>query len=433
MIWEGIFVCDTIVLIVYIIKGMWLRKMIMAEEKDYEQYCKKVFDILERNDQVDDTIRELSLSFSIPVIVTDPCGVVLMDAGTERFCEITKVMGADDQFWTGIVEEAYADAEEHDLCRENRVWKKNVGKGLLVAEPLYVKGIMGGFCITYHEKRRNACSINQLITQAISIGMGWNREVYGYRDLGVKQMISSLLLSKHADPEQTTKIQKEVFTKYVVCPYVLAVLQTDQDSMKYNHQLHRELCSHYDGVLVCVEKEETTILFTRCDSSEKEKKILFLIEKFAKEYGEIAGISEVFGNPLQIWKKRKILERVMKIGKQMEKDRCIFTEYECYVELICSYAYEKIGADGYGYQKLDCLVEEDREKGTEFYKSLKEYLLAGNSVNLAAKRLFIHRNTMVYRLAKIHEIIQLDINHPDVSRRLLLTMILREFQSSLKE
>ena len=59
---------------------------------------------------------------------------------------------------------------------------------------------MGGFCITYHEKRKNACLLNQLITRAISIGMGWNREVYGYRDLGVKQMISSLLLSKHADP-----------------------------------------------------------------------------------------------------------------------------------------------------------------------------------------------------------------------------------------
>ncbi len=141
----------------------------------------------------------------------------------------------------------------------------------------------------------------------------------------------------------------------------------------------------------------------------------------------------MFEEPCQIWKKREILDRVMKIGIQMEKGKRIFTEYECYVELICSFAYEKIGAGGYGYKNLDRLADEDQEKGTEFYKSLKEYLLSGNSVNLAAKRLFIHRNTMVYRLAKIHEIIQLDINHPDVSRRLLLTMILREFQSSLKE
>ena len=405
----------------------------MTEEKDYEQYCKKVYDILEKNDRVDDTVRELSSAFLIPVIIADPCGEVLMDAGTECHCEIAEAMETDDRFWAEIVEEMYASKEESDLCKESRLWKKNIGKGVMVAEPLYIRGIMGGFCITYHEKRKNACLLNQLITRAISIGMGWNREVYGYRDLGVKQMISSLLLSKHADPEQMSKISREVFEKYVVCPYVLAVLKTGQDSMRYNHQIHREISDHYDGVLVCVEKGKTTILFTRCDSEDKEKRISSLIEKYAEEYEAIAGISEVFEEPCQIWKKREILDRVMKIGIQMEKGKRIFTEYECYVELICSFAYEKIGAGGYGYKNLDRLADEDQEKGTEFYKSLKEYLLSGNSVNLAAKRLFIHRNTMVYRLAKIHEIIQLDINHPDVSRRLLLTMILREFQSSLKE
>ena len=40
---------------------------------------------------------------------------------------------------------------------------------------------------------------------------------------------------------------------------------------------------------------------------------------------------------------------------------------------------------------------------------------------------------MVYRLAKIHEILGLDINQPDISRKLLLTMILREFQCGQKE
>ena len=82
---------------------------------------------------------------------------------------------------------------------------------------------------------------------------------------------------------------------------------------------------------------------------------------------------------------------------------------------------------------LDRLAAEDREKGTDFYRSLKEYLLSGNHVNHAAKNLYIHRNTMVYRLAKIHEILGLDINQPDISRKLLLTMILREFQCGQKE
>lgn len=34
---------------------------------------------------------------------------------------------------------------------------------------------------------------------------------------------------------------------------------------------------------------------------------------------------------------------------------------------------------------------------------------------------------MVYRLAKIHEMLQLDVNDPEVAKRLMISMILREF------
>ena len=54
-------------------------------------------------------------------------------------------------------------------------------------------------------------------------------------------------------------------------------------------------------------------------------------------------------------------------------------------------------------RELKIMEREDKEKGTEFYRTLKQYLMSGNNVNLAAKEMYIHRNTMVYRLSKIHE------------------------------
>lgn len=49
-----------------------VRKLVMAEE--YERYSKTVFEILEKNDQIDDMVRELSAAFDLPVIITDPAG-----------------------------------------------------------------------------------------------------------------------------------------------------------------------------------------------------------------------------------------------------------------------------------------------------------------------------------------------------------------------
>lgn len=408
-----------------------VRKLVMAEE--YERYSKMVFGILEKNDQIDDMVRELSAAFDLPVIITDPCGKTLVDSGAEQFYELLGISGDGEEFWTGLMGEYYAGENPEHEKTEEKVLKKDVGKGVMAASPLLVRGIMSGFCITYHEKRRNACSLNSLITGAVSIGMSWNKQIYGYRDLGTKQMLSRLLLGRDARPDQIPESGGEAFRKYVVCPYVLVVMKTPQDFMKHGNHLHREICHHFDDVLICIEKGEAAILFTRCNSVEKQKKAMLLAEKLTLECGGTAAAADVFQDEKQIWKKRRILERILEIGMKMEPEKHFFTEYEYYMELVCSYAYEQMGAEGYGCQDLDRLAAEDREKGTDFYKSLKAYLLSGNNVNHAAKELFIHRNTMVYRLAKIHEIIGYDINQPDVARRLLLTMTLREFQRGQKE
>lgn len=400
----------------------------MAEEKVYEECCKEIFEILEKNDQVDDLIRELSVEFRVWIMVTDLCGKLLMDSGVENISGMRKIMEDRREFCVKMVEEYYSRVSMKETFAENRVYKKAEGKETIVMEPLLVKGIMAGFCITLHGKRRNACDVNRLIMRAVSIGMSWNKQIYGYRDVEVKQMISRLLLSRGADSEQVSKIGEEMYIKYVKCPYILALWKIDRNPMKYLRQLHGELDDHFEDVLVCVEKEEVAILFTHCDTEEKQKLILTFAAKIAEGNGGHFGISGVFRNRDDIMKKRCLLEQLVKIGERIKPENRVFTEYDYYMELVCSYAYDQIGADGYGGVDLDRLEHEDREKGTDFYKSLKEYLLSGNSVNIAAKRLYIHRNTMVYRLAKIHEIIQIDIGNPDISRRLLLTMILREFR-----
>ena len=198
-----------------------VRKLVMAEE--YERYSKTVFGILEKNDQIDDMVRELSAAFDLPVIITDPCGKTLVDSGAEQFYELLGISGDGEDFWTGLMGEYYAGENPEHEKTEEKVLKKDVGKGIMAASPLLVRGIMSGFCITYHEKKRNACSLNSLITGAVSIGMSWNKQIYGYRDLGTKQMLSRLLLGRDARPDQIPESGGEAFRKYVVCPYVLVV------------------------------------------------------------------------------------------------------------------------------------------------------------------------------------------------------------------
>lgn len=51
---------------------------------------------------------------------------------------------------------------------------------------------------------------------------------------------------------------------------------------------------------------------------------------------------------------------------------------------------------------------------TELLESLRVYLTHNRSIGESAAALYIHRNTMNYRIARINELTQLDLGDPDV-------------------
>ncbi|MFS0840995.1 PucR family transcriptional regulator [Paenibacillus sp. 1P03SA] len=70
---------------------------------------------------------------------------------------------------------------------------------------------------------------------------------------------------------------------------------------------------------------------------------------------------------------------------------------------------------------LQPLLDYDAEAGTELLPTLKAYLKSG-STKQVAEELFIHRNSVLYRLERIRELLQADIHDPDIRFRLDLAI-----------
>jgi DNA-binding PucR family transcriptional regulator len=66
------------------------------------------------------------------------------------------------------------------------------------------------------------------------------------------------------------------------------------------------------------------------------------------------------------------------------------------------------------------LVALDHQSGTEYAKTLREYLLAGADSRAAAARLNVHVNTVRYRITKLREDVAMDLDDPLV--RLVITL-----------
>jgi len=65
------------------------------------------------------------------------------------------------------------------------------------------------------------------------------------------------------------------------------------------------------------------------------------------------------------------------------------------------------------------LIEYDKGNSTEWLDTLGVYLEEGGSIQQAAKRLFIHPNTMSYRVKRIKEIMGIDLQDQEVQLNLL--------------
>jgi DNA-binding PucR family transcriptional regulator len=72
------------------------------------------------------------------------------------------------------------------------------------------------------------------------------------------------------------------------------------------------------------------------------------------------------------------------------------------------------------------LKKYDLEHKTDYYETLRTYITCQMNAVKAAKALYIHRSTFLYRMAHIKELVNLDLEDPDQLLYLLLTYKLLE-------
>ena len=72
---------------------------------------------------------------------------------------------------------------------------------------------------------------------------------------------------------------------------------------------------------------------------------------------------------------------------------------------------------------VEPLVEHDRERRSDLIRTLKMYFDTGANASEAADRLFLHRNSMLYRLARVEKLTGLDLKDPRARLALQLGLL----------
>lgn len=73
---------------------------------------------------------------------------------------------------------------------------------------------------------------------------------------------------------------------------------------------------------------------------------------------------------------------------------------------------------------IQILLNYDSTNSTDFAKTLYTYLKCERNTTLTADELFIHRNTLQYRIRRIKDLIQVDLDNSDIRSHLMLSYLI---------
>lgn len=73
---------------------------------------------------------------------------------------------------------------------------------------------------------------------------------------------------------------------------------------------------------------------------------------------------------------------------------------------------------------LSILKEHDERKSSLLYETLYQYLLHERSIQMGADAMYVHKNSFLYRLQKVRELIQADLEDPMTRAYLLMSFLL---------
>lgn len=128
-----------------------------------------------------------------------------------------------------------------------------------------------------------------------------------------------------------------------------------------------------------------------------------------KEFQVSAVLSDEFADLLQMRDQYHAVKKVLCFLP--EKEFRIF-EFEKYkIDVLLAFCKEKhIDLTTFKSRVIDKINDYDQQNNTDFYRTLKEYLECGKNIADTAKIMFVHKNTIAYRLDRIQNLFNIDLH-----------------------
>ena len=242
--------------------------------------------------------------------------------------------------------------------------------------------------------------------------------------------LKDLLDGKIATPKRYQKRLGYVNTTFSDNMYCL-VVETARSSSTLNVFLIRNrLEGLFPDTKTLMYNGEIIVLFCLPKNQELTEKDYKRIQKLCSELDIFAGLSNIFSDLMDLSEYYKQALRAIEIGITEKQDPGLYIYSDYFMHHIANIFFQKESAKTYCHPIMEKLLKQDAENETELAETLYAYLICERNISAAADYLYIHRNTMTYRLKKIDSLVNIDYDDPKERQYLIISYEMHKISHS---
>jgi hypothetical protein len=206
-------------------------------------------------------------------------------------------------------------------------------------------------------------------------------------------------------------------------PYCICVLK----SSSRDREFLRRMMNGRRNIIPQKTETELRFLFTDIGSAEAISEKRRLLESLIRECSVSAGCSEVFSDLSE----RSDHLRQAQLAAQTAKGHTgrLISFEESYTEILLTEFLRTQNSRQLYPEELTKLLQYDEKNHQEYFHTLEQYLESMNDLAAAAAKLYIHRNTVQYRIRNIQALLGVNPDEPETALRLRLGFRLYRLQN----
>ncbi|EQB21895.1 hypothetical protein UNSWDHB_825 [Dehalobacter sp. UNSWDHB] len=379
----------------------------------------KLLEALSRGEGLPSLAKIMMNFFNAPIIVTDPFGKILIfqvkPEDNLYFREFFPLTEMNSQFKSGVILRGSVLIQE----KESRVLP-------YVALPLYQDGLDGYLIIILSRSPWNeefATSLKESCL-ALLVAMRKQKELQEVQLQYKNEFLHDLLYNNFENRETVIQRARSLGLD-LSDPHVVAVIELDDEENLDEKFLDRlqdlwevYLVQHWPKSILA-RRGMAIILILPLDMnlsfSELKLKINALIPKIKQNiYPRLPvsfsiGIGHIYAEAEELYRSYQEAKTALELGRFYDKQDEI-TYYDELGILALLYRVGEQELKTFCFHTLRPLLNHDKEQDGQLIETLRTYFRCNGDLTLTAQKLYIHINTLRYRLKKVEDLLGIDLS-----------------------